>query len=107
MKITSLNQVPLEQVTLPGAAGCAYRVAISARDGAENFALRIFEVAPKGHTLCIAIPTNMKFLCWKAPGASGAMAKLCRSRPAMSCSFRRMNNTNSKIRLTSRLSSFA
>ena len=50
MKITSVNQVHLEQVTLPGAAVCAYRVAISARDGAENFALRVFEVAPKGHT---------------------------------------------------------
>ena len=50
MKITTINQVPLEQVSLPGAAGCAYRVAISARDGAKNFAMRFFEVTPGGHT---------------------------------------------------------
>ena len=50
MKITTINQVPLEQVALPGAVGCAYRVAISARDGAKNFAMRFFEVAPDGHT---------------------------------------------------------
>lgn len=50
MKITTIDQVPLEQVTLPDAVGCAYRVAISARDGAENCAMRFFEVAPGGHT---------------------------------------------------------
>ena len=35
---------------MPGALGCAYRVAISRRDGAPNFAMRIFEVQPGGHT---------------------------------------------------------
>ena len=35
---------------MPGANGCAYRVAVSARDGAPNFAMRIFEVAPGGNT---------------------------------------------------------
>ena len=35
---------------MPGADGCAYRVAISARDGASNFAMRFFEVGPGGHT---------------------------------------------------------
>jgi len=50
VNITTINQVPLEQVALPGAVGCAYRVAISARDGAENFAMRFFEVTPDGQT---------------------------------------------------------
>jgi len=50
MKITNVSQVPLERVELPGAAGCAYRVAVSQCDGAPNFAMRIFEVQPGGHT---------------------------------------------------------
>jgi quercetin dioxygenase-like cupin family protein len=50
VKITNVRQVPLEKVEMPGAEGCAYRVAISARDGAPNFAMRFFEVAPGGHT---------------------------------------------------------
>ena len=50
MKITSVEQVPLENVTMPGAAGCAYRVALSAKDGAPNFAMRFFEVNPGGNT---------------------------------------------------------
>ncbi len=35
---------------MPGAAGCAYRVALSAKDGAPNFAMRFFEVNPGGNT---------------------------------------------------------
>jgi quercetin dioxygenase-like cupin family protein len=50
MKITNVSQVPLEQVQMPGAEGCAYRVAISSKDGAPNFAMRFFEVAGGGHT---------------------------------------------------------
>lgn len=50
MKITHVSQVPLEPVQMPGAEGCAYRVAISAKDGAPNFAMRFFEVAANGHT---------------------------------------------------------
>lgn len=50
VKITPINQVPLEKVEMPGAEGCAYRVAISRRDGAPNFAMRVFEVAVGGCT---------------------------------------------------------
>ena len=50
MKIANVSQVPLEKVEMSGAVGCAYRVAISGRDGAPNFAMRIFEVAPGGNT---------------------------------------------------------
>ena len=50
MKIIPVDQVPLETVTMPGAVDCAYRVAVSARDGAPTFAMRFFEVAPGGNT---------------------------------------------------------
>jgi len=50
VKITHISQVPVAPVTLPDAAGCACRVALSARDGAPTMALRVFEVAPGGHT---------------------------------------------------------
>lgn len=50
MKITHVHQIPLEPIEMPGAAGCAYRVAISQRDGAPNFAMRVFEIAAGGHT---------------------------------------------------------
>ncbi|MDW8343803.1 MAG: cupin domain-containing protein [Verrucomicrobiae bacterium] len=50
MKIISWNNVPLEPVTMDGAYGCAYRVAISQADGAPSMAMRFFEVSPNGHT---------------------------------------------------------
>ncbi|MCX7886126.1 MAG: cupin domain-containing protein [Verrucomicrobiae bacterium] len=50
MKITNLQQIPLEPVGVVGAEGCAYRVAISGRDGAPGFAMRIFEIVPGGYT---------------------------------------------------------
>jgi quercetin dioxygenase-like cupin family protein len=50
VKIIPITDVPLEKVTMPGAVGCEYRVAVSSRDGAPTFAMRIFEVAPGGNT---------------------------------------------------------
>jgi len=50
MKLTNVAAVPLEQVEMPGAVGCAYRVALSARDGALTMAMRFFEIAPGGHS---------------------------------------------------------
>ena len=50
MKIIAVSDVPLEKVEMPGAAGCSYRVAVSRRDGAPNFAMRVFEVADGGNT---------------------------------------------------------
>lgn len=50
VKITSVQSVPLERVEMPGAVGCAYRVALSARDGMPMMAMRFFEIAPGGHT---------------------------------------------------------
>jgi quercetin dioxygenase-like cupin family protein len=50
MKITNVATVPLEKVEMPGAAGCAYRVALSSRDGNPTMAMRFFEVAAGGNT---------------------------------------------------------
>ncbi len=50
MKITPVRDIPLEPIEMPGAKGCAYRVAVCKRDGAPTFAMRIFEVAAGGHT---------------------------------------------------------
>jgi len=50
MKLTSMTAVPLEKVEMPGAAGCACRVALSRRDGPLSMAMRFFEIATGGHT---------------------------------------------------------
>lgn len=50
MKIVSLQQIPAEKVEMDGVKNCAYRVAVGPKDGAPNFAMRVFEVAPGGHT---------------------------------------------------------
>ncbi len=50
MKITNLKDIPAEKVEMDGVKDCQYQVAVSMRDGAPNFAMRIFEVAPGGNT---------------------------------------------------------
>ena len=50
MKITSAQEVPAEKVEMEGAKDCQVRLAITPRDGAPTFAMRIFEVAAGGHT---------------------------------------------------------
>jgi len=50
VKITNLKDIPAEKVEMDGVKDCQYQVAVSMRDGAPNFAMRIFEVAPGGNT---------------------------------------------------------
>lgn len=50
MKVIHYNQVPLEPVNVEGSAGTMIRWLIAQKDGAPNFALRMFEVEPGGHT---------------------------------------------------------
>ena len=50
MKVTNTNDVESKQVDMEGAAGCTVRWLVSKADGAPNFAMRQFEVAPGGHT---------------------------------------------------------
>ncbi len=50
MKITNLKRIPAEKVDMEGAQDCLVQVAVSPRDGAPTFAMRVFEIAPAGHT---------------------------------------------------------
>jgi quercetin dioxygenase-like cupin family protein len=50
MIVQSSQQVELQQVTMPGSSGCQVRWLLSRDDGAPNFAMRQFEVAPGGYT---------------------------------------------------------
>ena len=50
MKITNFRDVETEEVSAPGANGVSIRWLISEEDGAPDFALRLFEVKPGGHT---------------------------------------------------------
>src|SRR5258706_8820922 len=50
MKISNVKEIPSEKVEMDGAKDCQVKLAVTARDGAPNFAMRIFEVSPGGHT---------------------------------------------------------
>lgn len=50
MKVNSYKEVEKKAVDMPGASGCTVRWLVSAADGAPNFAMRRFEVAPGGYT---------------------------------------------------------
>lgn len=50
MKISHFDQIELEPVNAEGAAGAKIRWLIAQKDGAPNFALRMFEIEPQGHT---------------------------------------------------------
>ena len=51
MKITNFKNIKAKEVKEPGTEGVTIRWLISQKDGAPNFAMRIFEVAPGGFTL--------------------------------------------------------
>jgi len=50
MLIRSPQDVTPQEMTMPGAAGVKMRLMVGREDGAPNFAMRLFEVAPGGHT---------------------------------------------------------
>jgi len=50
MKIENVQKIAAEPVDMPGAKDCQVQLVITPRDGAPNFAMRIFQVAPGGHT---------------------------------------------------------
>lgn len=50
MKIKHYQQYPLEKVTMEGARKAYIRWLVSEKDGAPNFAMRLFEVKPGGFT---------------------------------------------------------
>ncbi len=50
MILKSVQSVPNEPVDMEGAKGAHVRWLIAEKDGAPNFAMRLFEVAAGGHT---------------------------------------------------------
>jgi quercetin dioxygenase-like cupin family protein len=50
MQIKKLKEVPANEVTMEGAAGCTVRQLIGSGENAPTFAMREFEVSPGGHT---------------------------------------------------------
>jgi len=50
MKVNHVTQVEQAPVTMEGSSGCQVRWLIGENDGAPNFAMRQFEVAPGGFT---------------------------------------------------------
>lgn len=50
MKITRLTQCERKPVLLEGASGASRQVPIGKADGAPNFSIRVFTLAPGGHT---------------------------------------------------------
>ena len=50
MKITNFRDVEAQAVDEPDAKGVTIRWLISEKDGAPNFAMRLFEIEPDGHT---------------------------------------------------------
>jgi quercetin dioxygenase-like cupin family protein len=50
MKITNFKEIEAKEVKEPGAQGVTIRWLITQKDGAPNFAMRLFEVTPGGFT---------------------------------------------------------
>jgi len=50
MLVKSVESVPVEPVNVDGAKNATVRWLITEADGAPNFAMRLFEVGPGGHT---------------------------------------------------------
>ena len=50
MLIRKPDQAPAREMDMPGASGVTMRLMVGRDDGAPNFAMRLFEVKPGGHT---------------------------------------------------------
>jgi len=50
MKVEKSSNIAKKPVEVDGAKGAEMRLLISKADGAENFAMRMFELQPGGHT---------------------------------------------------------
>jgi quercetin dioxygenase-like cupin family protein len=51
MKVIRTDQEPAIAVTAAGASGVKMRVLLGVADGAPSFTMRLFEIAPSGHTM--------------------------------------------------------
>jgi quercetin dioxygenase-like cupin family protein len=69
MKVIHYDQVELEPVYAEGAEGAQIRWLIAQKDGAPNFAMRMFEVAPGGHTPYHQHDWEHELFCLSGSGA--------------------------------------
>ena len=96
------HEVPANEVTMEGAAGCRVRWLIGEGDKAPNFAMREFEVAPGGHTPKHFHDYEHEVYVLAGKGTSSTATRSGRSRPATSCSSPRTTSTSSATRAASR-----
>lgn len=68
MLIRSCQAATLQRVTRPGAKDAAMRLLIGRADGAPNFAMRLFEVQPSGHTPLHQHPYEHEILILQGQG---------------------------------------
>ena len=66
MKVVHYDQVQLEPVYAEGAESAQIRWLIAQKDGAPNFALRMFEVAPQGTLHTISTIGSTRFTAFLA-----------------------------------------
>ena len=96
MQLKKLLEVPANEVTMEGAAGCRVRQLVGEKDRAPTFAMREFEVAP-GRPHASPLPRlRARSLRARRPGHDPRRRQSSdRSRPATSCSSPRTTSTNS------------
>ena len=68
MKHTDYKDVPLEKFAGDGAKGAGVRWLVGERDGAENFAMRMIELEPGGHSPCHSHPGEHEVFVWRGRG---------------------------------------
>ena len=68
MKVVPYWEVAADTIKDPGASGVTMRWVISQKDGAENFAMRIVEISPEGHSLLHQHPHEHEVFILKGKG---------------------------------------
>ena len=107
MQVKNHEQVPANEVTMEGAAGCRVRWLIGEGEQAPNFAMREFEVAPGGHTPKHFHDYEHEVYVLAGSGVVIDDDRSGRSGPATSCSSPPTTSTNSATRAASRCGFYA
>ena len=98
MKIASVKEIPSEKVEMDGAKDCQVKLAVTARDGAPNFAMRVFEVAPGGHTPLHHHPYEHEIYVMEGQGTVWREGREVPIKPGTCSTSRRTNSTSSRTR---------
>ena len=67
-KVVDYREVPADVFAGDGAQGASIRWMISQKDGAPNFAMRMIDIAPGGHTPCHSHPGEHEVFVWSGRG---------------------------------------